>query len=397
MIESAVIAGLAAVGVDVVDLGVVTTPGVGVMVRHLAAAGGVVITASHNPPQYNGIKLLLSSGMAPHVAAAEQIRAIFLARRFCFADSLRCGTVVPNAHTDALHIAKLLPIVEREIIAGRFKVVLDSVNGAGGRVGAKLLNGLGCKVVPLNDAPTGIFARNAEPIAENLAGLCELVKTEKANIGFALDPDGDRLAIVDETGACLGEEYTLALAAKYILGKKPGLAAANLSTSRMIDDVAQATGSTVIRTAVGEANVASVMVEKNCVIGGEGNGGVIDLRVGPVRDSLVGMALVLQLMAETGKPVSELAREIGSYHMIKDKFALPAAVVPKVLEAARKLFSDAAVNTVDGCRFDFADGWLHVRPSNTEPIIRVIAEARDEKATRKYIDAVVGLLGTNAR
>ncbi len=390
MLESAVIAGLTAAGVDVIDLGVVTTPGVGVMVRQLNCAGGVVITASHNPQQYNGIKLLLGNGVAPHPAAADQIKRIFLSRQFPLADSLHCGTVTPNAHTDALHIAKVLTITDREIIAAaKLKVVIDSVNGAGCRVGGKLLNGLGCKVVPLNDAPTGLFAHNPEPLAENLTALSEMVRHERAHIGFALDPDGDRLAIVDETGVCLGEEYTLALAAKYVLGKKSGVVATNLSTSRMIDDIAAAVGAKVIRTPVGEANVAAAMLQNNCVIGGEGNGGVIDLRVGPIRDALVAMALVLQLMAETGKSVSTLAAEIPRYFMVKQKFPVDRSRVQALLDNARKLFPNARLDTSDGCRFDLDDGWLHLRASNTEPIVRVIAEAKDKDTVHKYIDLVL--------
>ncbi|MHC4628934.1 MAG: phosphohexomutase domain-containing protein, partial [Planctomycetota bacterium] len=321
MLASAVASGLCAVGIDVVDLGIVTTPGTSVMLREIGCAGGVVITASHNPTEYNGIKLLLDNGVAPPPSDAEQIRQRFFDKDFTLADSLSCGRLAFSDQTDAIHVGKILAIVDKESIAARgYKVVLDSVNGAGGRVMKKLLAEFGCDIIAINDEPTGLFAHKPEPIAENLMELSEIVMAEGADIGLALDPDADRLAIVDQNGTCLGEEYTLALAAKNIFGKSTGKAAANLSTSRMIDDIAEQAGGQVIRTAVGEANVAAAMFEHDCIIGGEGNGGVIDLRVGPVRNSLVGIALILQLMAETEMTVSQLAGQIGSYYMTKEKF-----------------------------------------------------------------------------
>jgi phosphomannomutase len=238
-----------------------------------------------------------------------------------------------------------------------------------------------------------LFAHTPEPLAENLRDLCKQVTAEKADLGFGLDPDADRLAIVDENGTYIGEEYTLALAAKFVFSKKNGTAATNFSTSRMIDDIAQKAGGQVIRTAVGEANVAAAMLEHNCIIGGEGNGGVIDLRVSPVRDSLVGMSFVLQLMAETGKTISELVSEIGGYYMTKEKFAADNTMVPKILDLAKKTFVKAKINTVDGCRFDFEDGWLHLRASNTEPIMRVIVETKNKQTAQKYIDAVLKIRG----
>jgi phosphomannomutase len=386
---SAVAAGLCSVGVDVIDLGLVTTPGVAVCVRELDCAGGVVITASHNPIQYNGIKLLLGNGVAPPPDAAGQIKQYFFDKIFALADSTNYGKVTSSEQADAAHIAKVLAIVDKEAIsAKKFKVVLDSVNGAGGRITKKLLAEFGCEVSAINDEATGLFAHEPEPTAENLKGLCEIVKTEGAEIGFAQDPDADRLAIVDEAGNYIGEEYSLALAAKYIFGKRTGRAATNLSTSRMIDDIAEKAGGQVIRTAVGEAYIAAAMLEHDCIIGGEGNGGVIDLRVGPVRDSLVGIALVLQLMAETGKTISQLVDEIGEYYMSKDKFAAEPNQAQQILDSAKKTFAGAKLDTTDGCRFDFDDGWLHIRASNTEPVMRIIVEAKDQTTAQKYIDQV---------
>lgn len=389
MLGSAVASGLCAVGIDVIDLAIVTTPCVGVMLTELSCAGGVVITASHNPIPYNGIKLLLDNGVAPPPSQAEQIRQRFFDKAFAFSDSVNCGSLSFNDQTDNVHTGKILTIVDKQPIGSKsFKVVLDSVNGAGGRVTKKLLTEFGCEVVAINDEPTGLFAHEPEPTADNLTGLCDVVKTQGADIGFAQDPDADRLAIVDENGVYIGEEYTLALAAMNIFRKGPGRAAANLSTSRMIDDVAEKTGGQVIRTAVGEANVAQAMFRHECVIGGEGNGGVIDLRVGPVRNSLVGIALVLQLMAETEKTVSQLVAEIGGYFMQKVKFPAGNQEARQILDAAKNAFAGARLDNTDGCRFDFDDGWLHLRTSNTEPVMRAIVEAKDERAVEEYLGVV---------
>jgi len=384
---------LTKIGINVINLGIVTTPTVGIMVKHLACAGGVIITASHNPLPYNGIKLLLDNAMAPPPEIAGLIKNRFLKKDFVQADSITSGTVSQNVDADDVHIEKVLAVIDQKAIAKKqFKVVLDSVNGAGGRPGIKLLNILGCKITPVNTQPTGLFAHTPEPSAENLVSLCDEVKKADADIGFAQDPDADRLAIVDENGIYIGEEYTLALAAKLIFSTQKGIAAANLSTSRMIDDIANAAGGRVIRTPVGEANVASAMIKNKCVIGGEGNGGVIDLRIGPIRDSLVSMAFVLHLLAQTGKKLSQLVTQLPRYHMIKQKFPADKSKIQSILEAVKKIFPDAQVNSSDGFRFDFADGWIHIRGSNTEPIIRVIAEAKNESAARKYIETVLNIV-----
>jgi len=390
MLASAVASGLCAVGIDVIGLGLVPTPTVGVMVTHLGCAGGVIITASHNPVQYNGIKLLLGNAMAPPADAAGQIKQFFLDKHFDSVESTQCGKITSNEQADVTHIEKVLAIVDREAIAAKgFKVVLDSVNGAGGGITKKLLAELGCRVSAINDEPTGLFAHTPEPIAENLTDLCSAVKAKRAEIGFAQDPDADRLAIVDEAGRYIGEEYTLAMAARYVFSKQAGKAATNLSTSRMIDDIAEKAGCQVIRTPVGEANVAAAMLEHNCVIGGEGNGGIIDLRVGPIRDSLVGIALVLQLMAEARKTVSELVAEIGGYYMTKGKFPADPSQAQEILDRARRTFTNARLDTSDGYRFDFDDGWVHIRSSNTEPVMRAIVEAKDRSIAQGYIDAVM--------
>ena len=392
MLMSAMTAGLCAVGIDVIDLGLVPTPSVGIMVRHLGCEGGVIVTASHNPIPYNGIKLLLGNGMAPPPATANEIRRTYWDRHFHFVSSDRCGKVASNTETERVHVEKVLAIVEAQRIAGkRYKVVLDSVNGAGAGITKILLAALGCAGVAVNDEPTGMFAHEPEPTAANLTGLCWQVKKEHADLGFAQDPDADRLAIVDEKGNYIGEEYTLALAAMQVFSKRAGAAAANLSTSRMIDDIARRAGGSVIRTPVGEANVANAMVEHGCVIGGEGNGGVIDLRVGPIRDSLVGIALVLELMAETGKSIGQLVAEIGGYYMHKDKFTADAQQARRIQEMAIARFDQGTINVSDGLRLDFPDGWIHLRTSNTEPVMRMIVEAKDEATARRYIRAIMDI------
>lgn len=389
MLFSAVAAGLAAVGIDVVDLGICSTPAVGVMLRQLNCDGGIVITASHNPTPYNGVKLLLKNGIAPPKEMADQIVEIYHQRKLSFVKALDCGKVSINSDVSQIHVNKVLSIMDNMKIAGKqFKVVLDSVNGAGGLEGVLLLKALGCQVVCMNAEPSGIFAHTPEPTAENLTSLCQKVSECDADIGFAQDPDADRLAIIDEKGNYIGEEFTLAFAAKYVLSQMQGAVAANLSTSRMIDDIAAKAGCAVIRTPVGEANVANAMVENDCVIGGEGNGGIIDLRVGPIRDSLVGMALMLGLMADTGKSVSQLVAEIGGYAMHKSKYSADKKQASEIIEKAKGVFKDAAVNDSDGCRFDLPDGWIHIRTSNTEPIMRAIIETRDVETAQQYIEKV---------
>ena len=400
MLAAALASGLMAAGCDTVDLAVVTTPGIALMTRHLKCAGGVVITASHNPVEYNGIKFLRSDGIAFPADQALQIQQSYHQQDFDLQDSLAVGSAATETKSHALHIDSVLQICDRNLIASqRFKVVLDSINGAGCVVTANLLGALGCELIHLNERPTGIFGHTPEPTAANLAHLGPQITKHRAAVGFAQDPDADRLALIDENGNYIGEEYTLALAAKYIFSKKKGSAAANLSTSRMIDDLAAAAGCTVIRTPVGEAHVANAMVENNCVIGGEGNGGIIDLRVGPVRDSLVGIVLILQLLAETDRPLSRLVGEIPAYHMIKTKFPCPhdqsAAVLEKVTQHYAQLSQkqQLTVDNRDGIRVDLPNAWVQIRASNTEPIIRIMAESTDPQTTRELIDQVQAITG----
>lgn len=388
-VRDAAAAALTASGIEVIDLDVVSTPGVAMMVKHTGADAGIVITASHNPVQWNGVKFLSRESVAPAPAMAQKIIDLYNAGVSSYARVGDLKRPTSNSETHAMHIKKVLAYVDvNGIAAKRFKVVLDSVNGAGCVSSATMLSKLGCEIVHLNGEPTGQFAHEPEPTVANLTDLAAEVKRQRAQVGFAQDPDADRLAIVDENGTYIGEEYSLALAAKYILSKKRGAAVTNLSSSRMLDDIALAAGGTVVRTPVGEANVADAMMKHNAVIGGEGNGGVIDLRIVPGRDSLVGMAYVLQLMASTGKTISQLVDEIPRYQIVKTKFECRREDANRAVEAVKAAFASEKVDVQDGVRVDWEKSWVHARPSNTEPIMRIIAEAPTQAEAEAKIAAV---------
>jgi len=391
-IRNAVSAGLLGGGVNVVDLGVVSTPGAALMTGKLGADGGVVVTASHNPIEYNGIKFLQPTGTGLLADQAEKLKEIRQGRNFTLADAASQGAESRNDATHGEHVGAVVATCDVPAVAAkRYKVVLDSVNGAGCIVTPMLLGRLGCEVAHLNHEPHGQFAHRPEPVRENLRELCQAVTERSAAVGFAQDADADRLAIVDENGEFIGEEYTLALAAAFVLRHRKGKVAANLVTSRMIDDVAAAAGCEVVRAPTGEANVVEAMLREDCIFGGEGGGGAIDPRVVPVRDSLVAIACVLQYMAETGKTVSQLVAEIPAYVMIKTKLPCPAEAADEIAEATRRQFAartDAAFNDADGLRIDLPEGWVCVRASNTEPILRIIAEAPAEAAANELVARV---------
>ena len=385
-VRDAAASALVASGIELIDLDIVTTPGVAMMVKYLNADAGIVATASHNPIEWNGLKFLNAASVAPPPADAAKIRQFYDESRTAY---VRVEHLIPptkNSETHALHVKKVLEHVDNlGISTKRYKVVLDSVNGAGCIATATMLSKLGCQLIHLHAKPDGQFPHSPEPTAENLTGLADEVRRQRASVGFAQDPDADRLAIVDENGKYIGEEYSLALCAKWLLSKKPGVAVTNLSTSRMLDDIAAASGSRVIRTAVGEANVIDTMLRESATIGGEGNGGVIDPRIVPGRDSLVGMAYVLQLMAATGKTVSQLVDEIPRYVIVKTKFECRREDADRAVVALNSKFASEKVDVQDGLRIDWPDSWVHARPSNTEPIMRVIAEAKTAAAANERI------------
>jgi len=389
-LQDAVIEGLISRGINIIDIGIATTPGTAVMVKHLSADGGIVITASHNPPAYNGLKFLSSEGRSLPADRAKKLKEIWESCNFPPAKT--SGQVSTNNDVHKVHTESVLKIVDADAIARKnFKVVLDSINGAGCQGSAILLNQLGCQLVHINNKPDGQFAHEPEPIEKNLTHLCHLVKQEKADIGFAQDPDADRLAVVDQEGRFVGEEYTLALALAFVLKKHKGPVATNLSASRMIDDITSSAGVELFRTPVGEANVVDAMVKHNCIFGGEGNGGVIDPRVVLVRDSFVAIALILNYLAETDLTVSQLINTLPRYVMHKDKLPCPREVIPEILQNVKgKLASSqqAKISEEDGLRVDLPDCWVHIRPSNTEPIIRIIVEGKDETSTRQLAQQV---------
>ncbi len=372
-------------GCNVVNIGIVPTPTVQVMVEHLHAAGGIVISASHNPVEWNAFKLVGKSGS---FLTASEIETFFamMESPFTYRHWDAVGSVVADTGANGIHIAKVLSVVDREsIIKRNYNVVLDSVNGAGSDITITMLQKLGCDVVPLHCDMNGIFPRGAEPLPQNLALLSKKVLEVKADIGFAQDPDADRLAIVDEKGRPIGEENTIALVVEHLLARKPGRVVINLSTTKAVDDIATAHGSEVTRAMVGEINVVEEMISGGARIGGEGNGGVISPEVHLGRDSLVGIGYILEMMAGRNRTISELVAGLPRYAMKKGSIKLAGAGIdPSILKRIGKEFADQKISDIDGLRIEFvsphefAGGWVHLRPSNTEPIFRIIAEGKDE-------------------
>jgi phosphomannomutase len=378
---------LAKTGIDVLDAGVAATPTTGVLVRRHAAVGGVQVSASHNPAEYNGIKLFDEAGRVLSAPRGQKVLEAYL-RGEQRAPSGAPGSVIPCDDAASDHLQLVLGTVDASaILARRFRVLLDANHGAGGLLGRRLLEALGCDVQVIGEAADGAFAHPPEPLAENLAHVGERVRKFGADAGFCQDPDADRLAVIDEQGRYIGEEYTLALCLDHVLRERPGVVATNCATSRMVDDIAARHASRVVRSAVGEANVVEAMLAHQAVFGGEGNGGPIDPRVGYVRDSFVGMAHILAAMAARGEPVSRLVDELPRYHILKAKAALDREKIPAALDALERHFADARADRLDGLRLDWPDRWLLVRASNTEPIVRIICEAPTEAAASAMVDS----------
>lgn len=388
MFAAAAKAGLLSAGCEVTDLGIVMTPTIGFAIREGGFKGGMSITASHNPTPWNGLKFLDDLGVAPDPQLAARIAELRTDGKF---RQLKSGFAPPDVDATAgqRHAAAVRAAADVDLAPLKgTRVVLDSINGAGCLDTPAFLESLGCDLIHINGEPTGEFGHSPEPTRENLTQLCDAVRTHGAAIGFAQDPDADRLAIVDENGVYIGEEYTLALSVWSVLSRHVGPVAANLSTSRMIDNVAARYGATVHRTPVGESHVARCMLANECVIGGEGNGGVIFPRICYVRDSLSAMSLVLQLMAATGKPLSRLVDDLPRYASIKEKAEAPGEQIAAAVEAVTSAFADEQLNTSDGVRIDFETGWVHLRGSNTEPIVRIIAEATDADQAAELVAKV---------
>jgi phosphomannomutase len=387
MFHRVVLSALQSVGVTAIDIGLTTTPSCQLAVEFHHAAGGLMISASHNPIEWNALKMIGSSGLFLDAQQGTAMRALM--------DSGppratwdKLGAIEIDDLAIARHVDRVLslPFIDVERIRRRrFKVALDTCRGAGAAIMPQLLDRLGCVVTAINLEPDGHFPRPPEPIPENLRDLERLVLSAKADIGFAVDPDVDRLALVNEEGHAIGEDYTLALAAKLVLRHRKGPVVINLSTSRVVDDVAAAASAPLIRAPVGEVHVATRMRTERAAIGGEGNGGVIlpELHLG--RDAPLGAALVLQLLVEEGRPLSAIVRDHPSYVIVKDKLDRPDASLDTVYDALRKAFPGAEADTQDGLRLAWPDRWVHVRPSGTEPIVRVIAEAPTAADARELV------------
>jgi phosphomannomutase len=386
----------------VLDGGVAATPTTGVLVRNGKCAGGIQISASHNPAPYNGMKLFSAEGRV--VPGSDGAKVL---DRYRAAETQKSGGAALEddqsaerlADTTSAHLALIEKRVDVERIRSkRFRVLLDANHGSGSVLGRPLLERLGCSVTVLGDETDGLFAHEPEPTTENLSGVLKEVTANGLQIGFCQDPDADRLAIIDEAGHYLGEEYTLAMCVDHVLRSTPGPVVTNCSTSRMTEDLARKYDVPFFRSAVGEANVVDEMLRRHAILGGEGNGGAIDPRVVFVRDSFVGMALVLDAMAKRGLPVSSLAGELPRYAIHKSKVTVERDVIAGALDALERHFAEAASDRLDGLRLDWmhTDGsgsWLLVRASNTEPIVRIIAEAPTETEAQRLCDEAAKIIG----
>lgn len=389
MLRHAVLSGLLATGCRVLDLGIASTPTCGVMVTALNAAGGLQLTASHNPIEWNGLKPFSAEGSVFDKPTGERLLSVINGSPE-YRPWSSLGTVESVSDPNSEHQRRVFKLVDVAAIRSRkFKVVLDCNHGSGSVLGPQLLRELGCEVIVMGGVADGQFEHPAEPLKQNLSTLMAAVIANGADAGFAQDPDADRLAIVDNTGRYIGEELTLGLAVDHVLSRKKGPVVVNGSTSRVTADLAEKYGCPFHRSHVGEANVVAKMREVQALIGGEGNGGVIEPQVGFVRDSFVSMAYVLDALAIRRTPLAAWVDQLPRYTIVKDKLHCPREKVEQACEALRKAYSSATATEGDGLRLDWPDRWVQVRASNTEPIIRIIAEAPDEgKAVGLCAEAV---------
>ena len=394
MIQNLVVSTLVGLGIDVVDLDLSTTPTVEIAVPLEKADGGIILTASHNPKQWNALKLLNEKGEFLNAAEGALILEIAEKEDFTFAEVDDLGSITKNDSYIDIHIDEVLnlSLVDADTIRkANFKVVVDGVNSTGGIAIPKLLKELGVEVVELYCDPTGHFPHNPEPLKEHLADICDLVLKEKADFGMVVDPDVDRLAFISNDGEMFGEEYTLVACADYVLGKTKGSTVSNLSSSRALRDITEKHGGTYEAAAVGEVNVVTKMKATSAIIGGEGNGGIIYPESHYGRDSLVGSALFLMLMAEKGGTVAELRASYPSYFMSKKKIQLtPGLDVDGILKAMAEKYANEDISTIDGVKIDFAENWVHLRKSNTEPIIRIYTEAKSQQEADGLADRIIG-------
>lgn len=400
MLQQLVMQTLVGLGIDVVDLDLSTTPTVELAVKLEHADGGIILTASHNPKQWNALKLLDKNGEFLNAEAGAEILKIASEASVSFAEVDQLGAIHKNDAYIDIHIDEVLDLElvdEDAIKAANFKIVVDGVNSTGGIAIPMLLERLGVYVEKLYCEPTGNFPHNPEPLKEHLSDICKLVPEENADLGIVVDPDVDRLAFIDETGEMFGEEYTLVACADYVLSENPGDTVSNLSSSRALRDVTQKHGGTYHPAAVGEVNVVTKMKEVNAVIGGEGNGGIIFPESHYGRDALVGVALFLTHLAKKKIKVSELRASYPAYFMSKKKIELtPTLDVDGILKEIEKRYQEEEVNTIDGVKIDFENHWVHLRKSNTEPIIRIYTEAGSQSEADQVADGMIAAIKTIA-
>jgi len=383
MIQELTMNTLTGLGIDVIDLGLSTTPTVEVAVPLENADGGIILTASHNPKQWNALKLLDSKGEFLDGEAGALILEIAESENFDFAEVDDLGTITVIDDYIDRHIEEVLKLklVDADkVSSAKFKVAVDAVNSTGGIAIPALLKRMGVEVIELYCEPNGHFPHNPEPLKEHLTDICDLMKKEKADLGIVVDPDVDRLAFIDENGEMFGEEYTLVACADYVLSKTPGNTVSNLSSSRALRDITEKHNGEYNASAVGEVNVVQLMKDSNAIIGGEGNGGIIYPEAHYGRDSLVGTALFLTYLAEKKESVSSIRASYPSYYMSKNKIQLtPDLDVDGVLKAVEKRHASEEISNVDGVKIDFPENWVHLRKSNTEPIIRIYTEAKSQQ------------------
>ncbi len=393
MVRDLVVGTLTGMGFDVVDIGLASTPTTELAVTGENACGGLILTASHNPIQWNALKLLNEKGEFLNAEEGAQVLRMAAEEDFTFAGVHELGHVYSNTTYVRRHIEQVLalPIVDADAIAkANFTLAVDAVNSVGGIIVPELLKALGVKnILTMNCDATGHFAHTPEPIPENLTAIADMVRETKADVGFVVDPDVDRLAIISDGGQFFGEEYTLVAVADYILSHTPGNTVSNLSSSRALRDVTLARGGQYNAAAVGEVNVTTKMKETDAVIGGEGNGGVIYPALHYGRDAMVGIAIFLTLLAKSGKTVSELRATYPPYEIYKTKIQLtPEIDVDAVLAAMKNKFADEKITDIDGVKIDFSDSWVHLRKSNTEPIIRIYSEAHTMEEAEKLANSI---------
>jgi phosphomannomutase len=393
MLAEAVRAAIIASGRECLDGGVAATPTTGILVREHGAAGGVQISASHNPPPYNGLKLFSSAGRVISADEGNKVIDLYRSGAIPWARYDKLGTVTLLHDTTIAHLKKVLATINvARIRARNFHVLLDANHGSGSVLGRRLLNELGCTMTVLGGTPDGLFSHPPEPTAENLEHVKAEVLKHNCDVGFCQDPDADRLALIDEEGVYIGEEYTPAICAEHVLRETIGPVVTNCSTSLMTEDIARRHEAAFSRSAVGEANVCDEMIAKHAVFGGEGNGGVIDPRVGYVRDSFAGMALVLDCLAAHDTTLSKFVATLPKYEIVKTKITLPAEKLKAALAALPKHFHDARTDSLDGLRLDWPGKWLLVRASNTEPIVRAIAEAPTAAEAQRLCDEAAAVI-----